>query len=159
MRLLLQRIREGWVEFKDAAPTPRAGRGLLALVGFKEGDDAALLEPMARKMVNMRVFNDPDGRMNLSLLEIGGDLVVVSQFTLYADCRKGRRPGFSGALEPEQASALFDRFGELCRGLVPSVRLGVFGAEMQVNLVNDGPVTILLDSSELGLTASTGRAS
>lgn len=159
MRLLLQRIREGWVEFKDAAPSPKAGRGLLALVGFKEGDDASLLEPMAGKMVNIRVFDDPDGRMNLSLLDIGGDLVVVSQFTLYADVRKGRRPGFSGALEPGRASALFDQFGEICRKRVPAVRLGVFGAEMQVNLVNDGPVTILLDSTELGLTPPIGGTS
>jgi D-tyrosyl-tRNA(Tyr) deacylase len=158
MRLLLQRIKEGWVEFSDAAPTPQAGAGLLALGGFREGDVAILLEPMAAKMVNLRVFNDTEGRMNLSLLDIGGDLLVVSQFTLYADCKKGRRPGFSGALAPDQAAAMFEQFTEVCRSYVPSVITGEFGAAMRVNLVNDGPVTILLDSAELGLDEQRSQA-
>lgn len=152
MRVVLQRIREGWVEFNDGPPTRKAGRGLLALVGFEKRDEEGLLEPMASKMLNLRIMDDPSGRMNLSLLETGGDLLLVSQFTLYADCRKGRRPDFSGALAPEQAAALYGRFETICTAIANEVVVGVFGAEMQVNLVNDGPVTILLDSAELGFT-------
>ncbi len=159
MRVLLQRIREGWIEFKDVPPTRRVGAGLLALVGFQAGDGEALLEPMAAKMLNLRVLDDPSGRMNLSLLETGGALLLVSQFTLYADCRKGRRPGFSGALAPGPAEELYERFEAICRSRAPLVVGGVFGAEMQVHLVNDGPVTILLDSRELGLEPQSSRDS
>ncbi len=150
MRILLQRVMEAWVDIRGSA-TPKIGPGLLALVGFQHGDRSELLEPMAGKMVNLRIFDDDQGRMNLSLLDAGGGLAVVSQFTLYADVRKGRRPGFSGALEPEKAVVLFEEFGGICRSWVPSAIMGEFGAGMQVHLVNDGPVTILLDSAELGL--------
>ena len=150
MRILLQRISEVRVDVQGV-PGPEAGRGLLALVGFRIGDSENLLEPMASKLVNLRVFADEDGRMNLSLLDSGGALAAVSQFTLYADCRKGRRPGFTDALETGPASTLFEQFCGICRGIAPKVITGVFGAEMQLHLVNDGPVTILLDSAELGL--------
>ena len=151
MRILVQRVAEAWVEIEDV-PSRKAGRGLLGLIGFRKGDEAALVAPMAEKFLNLRIFEDAQKRMNLSLLDVAGDLVVVPQFTLYADCRKGRRPGFSGALEPEYAQALFIRFQEACRATVPEMISGEFGATMQVHLVNDGPVTILLDSSELLLT-------
>lgn len=150
MRILLQRIARARVEW-DGGQTPQVGQGLLGLVGFKSGDGGELLRPMASKMAHLRVFADGQGRMNRSLLEAGGALVVVSQFTLYADCRKGRRPGFSGALEPGRAAVLFEEFTAVCRELLPSVFMGAFGADMQVHLTNDGPVTILLDSEELGL--------
>lgn len=150
MRVVLQRISEACV-ISDGVPGPKAGKGLLALVGFGRGDDEKLLTPMAEKIVNLRIFEDGDGRMNNSLLDSGGELVVVSQFTLYADSRKGRRPGFSGALDAADAMTLFERFCTICGKFVPAVTPGVFGAEMQVHLVNDGPVTILLDSAELGL--------
>lgn len=150
MRILLQRVSEVRVDVQDV-PGPGAGRGLLALVGFRMGDSGNLLEPMAAKLANLRIFADESGRMNLSLLDCGGALAVVSQFTLYADCRKGRRPGLSDALDTGPASALFEQFCGICRGIAPNVITGVFGAEMQIHLVNDGPVTMLLDSTELGL--------
>ena len=153
MRILVQRIREGWVDFPDSTPTARAEHGILALTGFSVDDDETLLEPMAAKMVHLRIFADAAGRMNDSLLDSGGALLLVPQFTLYADCRKGRRPGFSAALAPEPAKALFQRFEQVCRAHLPEVICGRFGAEMRVHLVNDGPVTILLDSAELGLMA------
>lgn len=150
MRILLQRIKEARVDVEGVAGR-RAGAGLLALVGFRRGDEEKLLEPMAAKLANLRIFDDGRGRMNLSLLDAGGDLVLVSQFTLYADCRKGRRPGFSDALAPDLAEPHFERFRRICAGILPTVITGSFGAEMQVHLVNDGPVTIMLDSAQLGL--------
>ena len=150
MRVLLQRISEAWVEINGASGS-RAGAGLLALVGFQRGDHERMLDPMAAKVANMRIFEDEDGRMNRSLLDCKGDLVVVPQFTLYADCRKGRRPAFSGALESDPAAMLFEQFCRVCGEFVPEVIRGTFGAEMMVHLVNDGPVTILLNSEELNL--------
>lgn len=150
MRILLQRIKEARVDVEGVAGR-RAGAGLLALVGFQRGDEEKLLEPMGAKLANLRIFADGQGRMNLSLLDTGGDLVLVSQFTLYADCRKGRRPGFSDALAPDLAEPQFERFCSICSGILPTVITGSFGAEMQVHLVNDGPVTIMLDSAQLGL--------
>ncbi len=146
MRVLVQRMREGWVE-TDQGSTPRAGLGTLALVGFHQSDTAAVLEPMAKKLIQLRIFEDEQGKMNRSLAEVQGHLLLVPQFTLYADCRKGRRPDFFAALAPAPAKVLFDQFAALCRGLFSPVSLGTFGAAMQVHLVNDGPVTILLDSS------------
>jgi D-tyrosyl-tRNA(Tyr) deacylase len=151
MRVLVQRVKSAWVTFEDGSETHHAGPGLLALVGFKAGDGAALLEPMARKMIDLRVFPDAEGRMNRSLLEAGGELTVVSQFTLYADCRKGRRPSFVGALEPARAEALYAEFVRRCERMATVAAQGRFGAMMNVHLVNDGPVTIMLDSDELGL--------
>lgn len=159
MRVLVQRIREGWIEFEDGPPTPRAGTGLLALVGFKTGDEQYLLEPMAAKLLNLRVLDDGSGRMNRSLLDSGACLMLVSQFTLYADCRKGRRPSFSEALAPARAAELYERFEAICRAGAPKVFCGLFGAKMQVNLVNDGPVTIMLDSFELGFAPSPAGGS
>jgi D-tyrosyl-tRNA(Tyr) deacylase len=151
VRILIQRVRSAWVEFEDGSETPRSGPGLLALVGFRAGDGGALLEPMARKLTELRIFADDAGKMNRSLLDIAGDLVLVSQFTLYADCRKGRRPSFVDALEPAQAEALYGRFAAICAGLARVVTSGRFGAMMNVHLVNDGPVTVMLDSGELGI--------
>lgn len=148
MRVLLQRVSEAWVEIEGRA-TPKCGLGLVALVGFGQGDHEGLLEPMAAKMMALRIFDDGEGRMNLSLDDCGGTLVLVSQFTLYAGVAKGRRPSFTGALEPAQAEGLFQRFGEACRRGAPNLIMGEFGAKMRVHLVNDGPVTILLDSTEL----------
>ena len=150
MRVLLQRIATAWVEWEGEA-TERVGPGLLGLVGFRRDDAGALCEPMAEKMVHLRIFEDARGRMNRSLLEVGGGLVLVPQFTLVADCRQGRRPGFSAALEPGAARAHFEAFVAACRARLPGVVTGRFGAHMRVHLVNDGPVTILLDSDELGL--------
>jgi D-tyrosyl-tRNA(Tyr) deacylase len=147
MRVLLQRIRDGWVE-TAAGSTAHAGVGTLALVGFRHSDTADLLEPMAKKLIQLRIFADEQGQMNRSLAEVQGHLVIVPQFTLYADCRKGRRPDFLAAMAPGAAVELFSRFAALCRGLFNPVSTGTFGAAMQVHLINDGPVTILLDSSD-----------
>ena len=140
MRLVVQRIAQAWVSFGETE-TPHLGAGLLALVGFRRDDSEAVLLPMAHKLLNLRVLNDDDGRMNRSLLDAGGGLALVPQFTLYADCRRGRRPSFVQAQDPVVAEGLYDQFVALCRELVPTVITG-----------NDGPVTILLDSEELRLT-------
>jgi D-aminoacyl-tRNA deacylase len=150
MRIVVQRVQQAWVEWEQGS-TQRIGAGLLCLVGLHRADAAPVLEPMAGKLLQLRIFEDASGHMNRSLLETAGGLVLVPQFTLYADCRKGRRPGFSEALEPEAARALFERFVGLCAREVPAVQSGRFGAHMRVHGVNDGPVTILLDSAELGL--------
>ncbi len=151
MRLVVQRIARAWVSYGETE-TPHVGTGLLALVGFHRDDSEGVLRPMAHKLLNLRVLNDDDGRMNRSLLDAGGGLALVPQFTLYADCRKGRRPSFVQAQEPAMAERLYDQFAGLCRELVPSLITGRFGSDMAVHLVNDGPVTILLDSEELRLT-------
>ena len=124
------------------------GPGLMVLFGAGAGDGAAEVNYMVNKVANLRIFADDDGKMNRSVLEAGGGVLAVSQFTLYGDARKGRRPGFTQALEPVAADALYQRFvaGLRAAGVDP-VATGVFGASMQVELVNDGPVTILLDSS------------
>ncbi|HKI97969.1 MAG TPA: D-aminoacyl-tRNA deacylase [bacterium] len=150
MRIVVQRVQSARVEWDQTATEP-IGTGLLCLVGFHRADAAAVLEPMAEKLLHLRIFGDEAGRMNRSLVDIGGGLMLVPQFTLYADCRKGRRPGFADTLEPEAARHMFECFVGLCAGTVPRVQAGSFGADMHVHLVNDGPVTIVLDSAELGL--------
>lgn len=165
VRVLIQRVTSARVEWEGGTAGP-IGKGLLCLAGFGEGDLQTLIAPMVDKMLNLRIFEDEGGRMNRSLLDLNGDLMLVPQFTLYADCRKGRRPGFSAALAPERAEEFFTRFGETCRGVFGGasssgafsgrVFSGCFGAEMQVHLVNDGPVTIMLDSQQL-YPASTTR--
>jgi len=119
--------------------------GLLLLVGFRDGDVRADLEWMAKKCVELRVFRDDEGKMNRSLLDAGGGLLVVSQFTLYGDTRKGRRPSFVGSAPPDVAQALYDEFVEILRGLGVPVSTGRFGAMMDVDFVNDGPVTLILE--------------
>lgn len=149
MRILLQRVSSGAVVV-DGDTVGQIAAGLVALVGFGAGDSERLLLPMAQKLVQLRIFSDPEGRFNRSLLDCNGELLLVPQFTLYADARRGRRPDFAGALEPQLASALFDQFTQVVKGLgVQRVATGRFGADMKVTLCNDGPVTILLDSKEV----------
>ena len=122
------------------------GPGYVLLVGFRPGDGETQASWMAEKIVGLRVFADDEGRMNRSLTDVGGDLLVVSQFTVYGDTRKGRRPSFVGAAPPDVAEPLYDRFLELLRGRAPGrVEAGVFGALMQVELTGDGPVTLILE--------------
>ena len=146
MRVVVQRVRGAdlVIEGQERA---RIGLGLVVLVGFSPGDQPRDLEWMAEKLAGLRVFTDDEGKMNLSVSEIGGAVLAVPNFTLYGDCRKGRRPGFSDAASPEVATALFDRFCEALAKLVPT-QTGVFGAHMHVTLTNDGPVTLLLDSEK-----------
>jgi D-tyrosyl-tRNA(Tyr) deacylase len=119
------------------------------LVGVADGDDEATATALARKCAELRIFSDEEGKFNLSLLDVGGEALVVSQFTLLADTRRGRRPSFTGAAAPEAASGLVEEFAEALRGQGVPVQTGKFGAHMKVSLVNDGPVTIVLDSADL----------
>jgi D-tyrosyl-tRNA(Tyr) deacylase len=148
MRVVLQRVKDGSVTV-DGLVVGRVGTGYVALVGITHADTPAVVGHMARKVALLRVFDDDAGKMNRSLLDIGGGVLVVSQFTLYADASGGRRPSYIAAARPEQAAPLVDAFVDaLRREGVAHVETGVFGAMMQVSLVNDGPVTILLDSDD-----------
>lgn len=147
MRVVLQRVANASVTI-DGRVTGRIGQGFALLVGFGrgDGDEPDALEWMADKIVGLRLFNDEIGRMNVGLDEVEGGLLVVSQFTLYGDARRGRRPSFVHAAPPDEAEALYDRFVELLRERAPGpVETGDFGATMDVELVNDGPVTLILE--------------
>jgi len=145
VRVLLQRVSEAHVTVEGRV-AGSIGRGVLLLVGFAEGDGAGELEWMARKIVDLRIFPDQEGRMNLGLPEVGGGILVVSQFTLYGELRKGRRPSFARAADPERAIPLYESFLDLLREFAPGpVESGEFGAMMQVALVNEGPVTLWLE--------------
>lgn len=150
MRLVLQRVTRASVVV-DGRTVGAIDHGLLVLVGLGHGDDERLFPKMIDKMLNLRIFADDAGAMNRSVLDVAGGVLLVSQFTLHADCRKGRRPSFTDALPPEPARALFARFVEAVREahVGGPVATGEFGAHMAVELVNDGPVTILLDSAQL----------
>ncbi len=141
---LIQRVSEARV-VADGDLTGDISRGLVLFLGIQKEDAVANVEKLARKVVNYRVFPDEKGHMNLSLLDIGGELLVVSQFTIAADTRKGLRPSFSSAAAPEQAEVLYDEFLRQVRNLCP-VSAGKFGADMKVSLINDGPVTFMLDT-------------
>lgn len=145
MRVVLQRVRRGVVQI-DGEVSGRVGRGYVVLVGFAPEDDEDTLEWMADKIVGLRLFADEDDRMNLDLDAVDGGLLVVSQFTLYGNARKGRRPSFIEAADPDVAIRLYERFLALLEERVPGrVESGEFGAMMDVELVNDGPVTLLLE--------------
>lgn len=145
MRVVLQRVSRGEVRI-DGEVAGRIGLGHVLLVGFTEGDAPDDVEWMADKVVGLRVFPDDEGKMNLSLQDVSGELLVVSQFTLYGDARKGRRPSFVHAAPPDIAIPLYERFVEALRARgVSRVETGEFGAMMEVDLVNDGPVTLILE--------------
>lgn len=148
MRFIIQRVREAAVEVEGSV-IGKIGRGFLVLMGIEDADDEAVADKMVKKLVNMRIFDDENGKTNLALKDVDGELLLVSQFTLYADCRKGNRPSFTRAGAPDHAERLCDYITEKCRELVPSVQTGSFGAEMTVSLVNHGPFTIILDSADL----------
>ena len=148
MRLLVQRVTGASVTVEEKQ-VGKIDKGFLILVGVGPEDDEAICSKMAQKVVQMRVFEDADGKMNKSVVDIGGSFLAVSQFTLYADCRKGNRPSFTGACAPQRADELYQFFCKEAEGLGVKVERGIFGADMQVALVNDGPVTIMLDSDEI----------
>lgn len=145
MRIVLQRVKKAHVDVDDRTIGSISG-GLLVLVGVTSSDTEQDADYLADKIIHLRIFADEAGRMNRSILEVGGSLLVVSQFTLYGDCRKGRRPSFDRAAPPEQARELYEYFVRRLGSRNINVRTGVFQAEMQVHLVNDGPVTFVLDS-------------
>jgi D-aminoacyl-tRNA deacylase len=145
VRVVLQRVSRGQVRI-DGDVAGSIGMGYVVLAGFAEADDEATLAWMADKIIGLRLFRDDDGKMNRDLDDVAGSLLVVSQFTLYGDARKGRRPSFIGAAPPEQAIPLYERFLQLLEARAPGrVESGEFGAMMDVELVNDGPVTLLLE--------------
>jgi D-tyrosyl-tRNA(Tyr) deacylase len=144
MRIVLQRVAQAAVRV-DGTIVGEIGPGLLLLVGFAEGDGSDEIEWMAEKVIGLRVFSDAQGRMNLSVVDAAGSILVVSQFTLYGDVRKGRRPSFVEAARPEAAIPLYEAFTATLRRRGVPVATGEFGADMQVELVNDGPVTLVLD--------------
>ena len=149
MRIVVQRCSRAEVRI-DGWTVGQIGQGFMLLVGITENDTKAEAELLAKKIAQLRVFEDPEGKMNLAIRDVGGAILSISQFTLYADCRKGNRPSFIRAARPEQASPLYDYFNETLRetyGL--TVETGRFGADMKVDFINDGPVTILLDTDEL----------
>lgn len=147
MRALLQRTTGARVRVGDEV-IGEIGRGLVVLVGVGPGDDEATAQALARRIAELRIFDDAAGRTNLSLVDVGGAALVVSQFTLYADTRRGRRPGFTGAADPDLAERLYLRLAEALRGHGVPVATGRFGAPMAVELVNDGPFTIWLDTAD-----------
>ncbi|MBO7457744.1 MAG: D-tyrosyl-tRNA(Tyr) deacylase [Paludibacteraceae bacterium] len=149
MRVVIQRCSRAEVRI-DGETVGQIGRGFLLLVGIMDGDTQAQADILAKKVAQMRVFEDAEGKMNLALNDVNGAILSISQFTLYADCKKGNRPSFIRAARPEVAEPLYDYFNALLRSQYNlHVETGRFGADMKVDFINDGPVTILLDSAEL----------
>lgn len=144
MKAVLQRVSRGKV-IVDGQTVASIGNGLVILLGVTQGDDDKKAQTLARKAAQLRIFTDDAGKMNRSILDIGGEVIVVSQFTLYADSRKGLRPSFTDAASPEVAAPLVDAFAVTMHEMGLHVQQGVFGAHMEVDLVNDGPVTIILE--------------
>ena len=151
MRIVLQRVKSAHVDVAGET-VGSIGIGIAILLGVTQSDNQEDAKYLADKVVQLRIFSDEAGRMNRSLLDAGGSLLVVSQFTLYGDCRKGRRPSFDHAAPPEQARALYEYFIQHLRSSNIAVQTGVFQAEMEVHLINDGPVTFILDSNRRVVT-------
>ncbi len=149
MRVLIQRVKHASVTV-DGSVIGKINSGLLAFVGFCEDDNEVYIRPMAEKMANLRIFEDANGKMNLSGIDTDGEFLVISQFTLYADCSHGRRPSFVYALNPDKANEYYEKFvNELKDITKKDIQHGEFGADMKVELLNDGPVTIMLDSDTI----------
>ena len=148
MRAVIQRVKESSVAI-DGQTVGQCGHGLMVLIGVENGDTDRDLAYIADKVPNLRIFEDENGKMNLSLMDMGGQILAISQFTLLGDARGGRRPSFTAAARPDTAVPLYEALVEKWRGMGIHVETGVFGADMQVSLINDGPVTILLDSRKL----------
>ena len=144
MRIVVQRVSEAAVEV-DGENIASIGRGIVILAAFRKGDTEKELDWIARKVLEMRIFEDDEGKMNRSLIEVSGDVLVVSQFTLYGNCDKGRRPDYTSSASSSEAMILYRKFIEIIGGYYPRVSEGEFGAHMKVRIVNDGPVTLLLD--------------
>lgn len=148
MRTVVQRVTHASVKV-DGQTIGEIGKGFLILLGVAEEDDKAIADKMADKICRLRIFEDENGKTNLSLADVSGEILVVSQFTLYADCKKGNRPSFVKAGNPEKANRLYEYFMKRCQTHVQTVEHGQFGADMKVELLNDGPFTLMLDSKEL----------
>ncbi len=148
MRYVIQRVREASVEI-DGNIVGKIGKGFLVLIGVCDSDTKEIADKMDHKLLNLRIFEDENGKTNKSLSDVGGELLLVSQFTLYADCKHGNRPSFTKAGAPDMANEMYEYIIDSCRAEGYKVETGSFGADMKVSLVNDGPFTVLLDSDEL----------
>lgn len=144
MRVVVQRVINASVEV-DGQICGSIKKGLLVFIGVGDGDSENDCKRLADKIINLRIFSDENDKINLSLKDVNGELLIVSQFTLYADCKKGNRPNFTQAAKPDIANALYEFFVNYCKNLVPVVETGIFGADMKVKLLNDGPFTIVLE--------------
>ena len=150
MKFVIQRVSHASVTV-DGTVIGNIGKGYLVLIGVGQGDTRAEADRLVKKMLGLRIFPDENGKINLSLKDVEGELLLVSQFTLYADCRKGNRPSFVNAAPPDAANRIYEYILKKCRQEIPTVESGSFGAHMNVSLVNDGPFTVILDSNELNL--------
>lgn len=144
MKVVIQRVKNAEVKV-DENIIGKIEQGFLILLGVAPQDDEKIVESLVEKICNLRIFSDENGKMNLSIKDINGEMLVVSQFTLYADCQKGNRPSFTGVALPEKANTLYEYFIKKCKEKVKKVETGEFGADMKVSLLNDGPVTIILE--------------
>lgn len=148
MRFVIQRVKHASVKI-DEEITGKIGQGFLVLIGIADTDTEEVADRMIKKMTGLRIFEDSNGKTNLSLADVDGALLLVSQFTLYADCKKGNRPSFIKAGGPDMANTMYEYIVSKCKNIVGMVQTGSFGADMKVELLNDGPFTILLDSDEI----------
>lgn len=148
MRFLIQRVSQAAVEVEQQT-VGKIEHGFLVFVGICDGDTKEIADKLVKKLINLRIFEDENGKTNLSLNDVHGNLLIISQFTLYADCKKGNRPSFIKAGNPEDANQLYEYILKQCRESFPHVQHGIFGADMKVSLLNDGPFTILFDSNEM----------
>lgn len=148
MKFVVQRVKYASVTV-DGECTGKIDDGFLVLVGICESDTTQIADKMVQKMMGLRIFEDSEGKTNLNLESVNGNLLIISQFTLYADCKKGYRPSFINAARPEKAEPLYEYIISKCREQFPCLQTGIFGADMKVELLNDGPFTILLDSAEI----------
>ena len=148
MKFVIQRVTEANVKV-DGEIIGEIGKGFMVLIGVGEDDTREIADKMVKKMTGLRIFEDENGKTNLSLSDVGGQMLLISQFTLYANCRKGNRPSFIEAGAPDKANEMYEYIIEECKKVVPVVERGQFGADMKVSLVNDGPFTIILDSAQL----------
>ena len=148
MKLVIQRVNHASVTVEGKV-TGEIQKGYLVLLGVGQGDDESMVERYVKKLHKLRIFSDEEGKINRSIEDVGGEVLVVSQFTLYADCKKGNRPSFTNAGKPDLATSLYDQFNQKIKDQGIHVETGIFGADMKIELLNDGPVTIVLDSKEL----------
>ena len=144
MKFIVQRVNKSQVEVEEKI-VGKIDKGFMVLIGITHNDTKEIADFLDRKLINLRVFEDENGKMNLSLKDVQGSLLLISQFTLYADCTSGNRPSFTNAAKAEFANELYEYIIEECKKQIPNVQTGIFGADMQVSLVNDGPVTIILE--------------
>lgn len=150
MRFVIQRVRSAAVTVEENT-VGQIEKGFLVFVGISQTDTEQIADKMVKKLIGLRIFEDAEGKTNLDIKTVSGSLLMVSQFTLYADCKKGNRPSFTHAGAPDKANALYEYILHLCKEEIPVVEKGIFGADMKVSLINDGPFTVILDSDEIGI--------